>query len=76
MHAKQRVARVGLVKAAKHGLCSSLGSVYTVKLAAAVHVLHCSQKKFTTSIATPKPDLDLIAVRLKAAEAHAKGATS
>jgi hypothetical protein len=32
-------------------------------------------KKATRGIATPKPDLDLIAVRLKAAEAHARGQT-
>ena len=50
-------------------------AVYTVKLSAAVYVLHCFQKKATKGIATPKPDLDLIAARLKAAEAHARGAT-
>jgi phage-related protein len=36
-------------------------------------VLHCFQKKSTRGIATPKPDLDLVRERLKAAEAHAKG---
>lgn len=50
-------------------------AVYTVKFGAAVYVLHCFQKKATKGIATPKPDLDLIAARLKMAEAHAKGAT-
>ncbi|HLB97342.1 MAG TPA: type II toxin-antitoxin system RelE/ParE family toxin [Acetobacteraceae bacterium] len=49
-------------------------AVYTVKFSAAVCVLHCFQKKATRGIATPKPELDLIARRLKAAEAHAKGA--
>ena len=34
---------------------------------------YCFQKKSTHGIATPKPDLDLIRERLKAAEAHAKG---
>ena len=48
-------------------------AVYTVRFGAAVYVLHCFQKKATKGIATPKPDLDLIAARLKAAEAHAKG---
>jgi phage-related protein len=48
-------------------------AVYTIKLADAVYVLHCFQKKSTQGIATPKPDLDLIRDRLKAAEAHAKG---
>ncbi len=50
-------------------------AVYTVKLSVAVYVLHCFQKKATKGIATPKPDLDLIAARLKAAEAHARGQT-
>src|SRR5206468_11840191 len=41
-------------------------AVYTVKFGRAVYVLHCFQKKATKGIATPKPDLDLIANRLKA----------
>lgn len=49
-------------------------AAYTVKFANAVYVLHCFQKKSTHGIATPKPDMDLIRERLKAAEAHAKGA--
>ncbi len=50
-------------------------AVYTVKFGDAVYVLHCFQKKSTHGIATPKPDMDLIRERLKAAEAHAKGET-
>lgn len=50
-------------------------TVYTVKFSDAVYVLHCFQKKSTRGIATPKPDMDLIRERLKAAEAHAKGKT-
>jgi len=50
-------------------------AVYTVKFRDAVYVLHCFQKKSTQGIATPKPDMDLIRERLKAAEAHAKGET-
>lgn len=49
-------------------------AVYTVKIADAVYVLHCFQKKSTHGIATPKPDMDTIRDRLKKAEAHAKGA--
>jgi phage-related protein len=48
-------------------------AVYTVKFANAVYVLHCFQKKSTRGSATPKPEMDLIRERLKAAEAHAKG---
>jgi phage-related protein len=49
-------------------------AVYTVKLGHAVYVLHCFQKKSSHGIATPKRDVDLIRERMKAAEAHAKGA--
>lgn len=48
-------------------------AVYTVKFDDAVYVLHCFQKKSTHGIATPKPDMNVIQERLKAAEAHAKG---
>lgn len=48
-------------------------AVYTVRLAHAVYVLHCFQKKSSRGIETPKPDMDLIRERLKAAQAHAKG---
>jgi phage-related protein len=47
-------------------------AVYTVKFGDAVYVLHCFQKKSTQGITTPKPDMDLIRERLKAAEAHAR----
>lgn len=46
--------------------------VYTVRYAARVFVLHVFQKKSKKGIATPKPDTDLIKVRLKAAAARAK----
>ncbi|MGN7877175.1 type II toxin-antitoxin system RelE/ParE family toxin [Roseateles sp. 22389] len=42
-------------------------AVYTVRLAGWVYVLHCFQKKSTKGIETPKPDVDLIRTRLKAA---------
>jgi phage-related protein len=50
---------------------STYRAVYTVKIAGAVYVLHCFQKKSTSGIATPKPDMDLVRDRLKAALAHA-----
>ena len=43
-------------------------AVYTVKSAGWVYVLHCFQKKSKSGIATPRPDLDLINTRLKAAK--------
>lgn len=49
-------------------------AVYTVKIAEKIYVLHCFQKKSTKGIETPKHEMDLIRERLKAAQAHAKGA--
>ena len=45
-------------------------AVYTVRLAAAIYVLHAFKKKSKRGIQTPKQDIDLIKQRLKAAEAH------
>jgi phage-related protein len=52
---------------------STYRAVYTVRFGNAVYVLHCFQKKSMHGIATPKPDIDLVRERLRAAEAHAKG---
>lgn len=49
-------------------------AVYTVRFGNAIYVLHCFQKKAVSGIATPKPDMNMIAERLKAAELHARGA--
>jgi len=37
------------------------------------YILNCFQKKSTSGIATPKPDMDFIHERLKVAYKHAKG---
>ena len=42
-------------------------TVYTIKLAGVVYVLHAFQKKSKKGIATPKKDIDLIKKRLKLA---------
>lgn len=47
-------------------------TVYTVKFAQAVFVLHCFSKKSTRGVKTPKEDMDIIRARLKVAEALAK----
>jgi phage-related protein len=44
-------------------------TVYTVRLATAVYVLHAFQKKSTRGSATPRRDLALIRARLRLAEA-------
>ena len=66
----------GVLEVVESEAGSTYRAVYTVKVAAAVYVLHCFQKKSTSGIATPKPDLDLIRDRLKAALAHAGQVTS
>ena len=43
-------------------------TVYTVRLASAVYVLHAFQKKSKTGIATPKTEIRLIEQRLRDAE--------
>lgn len=44
-------------------------SVYTVRFAEVVYVLHAFQKKSKTGIKTPQEDVNLIAERLKRAQA-------
>lgn len=44
----------------------TVGAVYTVRAADAVHVLHAFQKKSKCGIATPQTDVELIEKRLKA----------
>lgn len=61
----------GVLEVVESEAGSTYRAVYTVKIAGAVYVLHCFQKKSMSGIATPKPDLDLIRDRLKAAMAHA-----
>ena len=45
-------------------------SVYTVRFAGVIYVLHVFQKKSKKGIETPKREIDLIKARLKIAEAH------
>ncbi|MBO9356912.1 type II toxin-antitoxin system RelE/ParE family toxin [Bordetella petrii] len=47
-------------------------TVYTVRFAQAVFVLHVFQKKSKRGIETPKPDMDIIRQRLKTAAAIAQ----
>ena len=65
----------GVLEVVENSGGGTFRAVYTVKFGDAVYVLHCFQKKSMHGIATPKPDMDLIRERLKAAETHAKGET-
>ena len=46
--------------------------MYTLKVADAVYVLHCFQKKSTKGAETPKPDMELIRDQLKFVLSHTK----
>lgn len=48
-------------------------TVYTVRFAEAVYVLHAFQKKSKSGVATPKKEIDLIHNRLRLAEDDHKG---
>jgi len=62
----------GVLEVVEDDVGGTYRAVYTVKLAQAVFVLHCFQKKSKHGIATPKEDMDIIRARLKAAQAMAK----
>lgn len=64
----------GVLEVVEDFLGDTYRAVYTVKFGDAVYVLHVFQKKSSSGIATPKPDMDKIRERLKSAENHAKGA--
>jgi len=59
------------IGSSKKDLMSLLGLIRDVF----EYVLHCFQKKSTSGIQTPKPDMDLIHERFKVAQANAKGNT-
>jgi phage-related protein len=62
-----------VIEVVEDWMSDTFRAVYTVKFANAVYVLHCFQKKSSKGIETPKPDLDLIRERFKAAEVHSRG---
>ena len=64
----------GVLEVVEDHLGDTYRAVYTVKIDDAVYVLHCFQKKSKQGIETPKQEMNLIRERLKAAQAHAKGA--
>lgn len=62
----------GVLEVVEHFYGDTYRAVYTVRYSTAVYVLHCFQKKSTSGISTPKPDIDLIEARLKAVAAIEK----
>ena len=64
--------RAGVLEIVEDYQTDTYRAVYAVKLADSVYVLHAFQKKSKRGRATPKPNIDLIKRRLKAAEEHGK----
>ncbi len=63
----------GVLEVVEDSARGAFRAVYTVRFGNSVYVLHCFQKKSTHSMTTPKPDMDRIRERLKAAQIHAHG---
>ena len=62
----------GVLEIVKDHRGDTFRSIYTVRLAGAVYVLHVFQKKSKTGRETPKTDMNLIETRLRDAERIAK----
>jgi phage-related protein len=60
----------GVLEVAEDHDGGTFRTVYTVKFASAVYVLHAFQKKSRKGIETPMADMQLVRRRLKAAEEH------
>ncbi|MCY2996152.1 MAG: type II toxin-antitoxin system RelE/ParE family toxin [Planctomycetota bacterium] len=60
----------GVLEVVEHHEVDTFRTVYTVRFAGAVYVLHAFQKKSKKGVKTPTAELDLIRSRLKAAEEH------
>jgi phage-related protein len=58
----------GVIEIVEDSESGTYRAVYTVRFARAVYVLHAFQKKSRSGIATPKSELDLIALRLARAK--------
>ena len=63
----------GVLEVVEDHLGDTYRAVYTINIGEAVYVLHCFKKKSKKGSETPKPDINLIKNRIKAAQAHAKG---
>jgi phage-related protein len=60
----------GVLEIVEDRMGDTFRTIYTVRLAHAVYVLHAFQKKSKKGIATPKKELELVRERLKKAEMH------
>jgi phage-related protein len=60
----------GVLEIVENDVGGTYRSVYTVRFAEVLYVLHCFQKRSKRGIATPKADLDLVKRRLAIAAEH------
>ena len=70
--ALRRYGGAGILEVVEDWQSDTFRCVYSVRFAGAVYVLHTFQKKSKTGSKTPKQEIDLVKVRLKAAEEHYK----
>ena len=57
----------GVIEVVEDHRGDTFRAVYTVRLAGWIYVMHCFQKKSKGGIKTPKEDLEVIRIRMKAA---------
>lgn len=62
----------GVLEVVENDAGGTYRAVYTIRFQEAVFVLHCFQKKSKSGIETPKKDMEIIRLRLKAAEELAR----
>jgi len=58
----------GILEIVENHAGDTYRAIYTVRLAGRIYALHAFQKKSKAGIKTPKPEIDLIKLRLKRAE--------
>jgi Phage derived protein Gp49-like (DUF891) len=68
MQSRSKFGGAGGIEVTANDDGDTFRAVYTVRRAGRVYVLDVFQKKSKSGIATPKPDLDRIKIRLKHAE--------
>ena len=70
--AKGGFGSAGVLEIVEDDTGGTYRAVYTVRFAEAIFVLHVFQKKSKRGIETPKPDMDIIRQRMKAAAIFAQ----
>jgi phage-related protein len=64
----QGFGSAGVLEVVEDAVGGTYRAVYTIRFQEAVFVLHCFQKKSKSEIETPRVDMEIIRLRLKAAE--------